>query len=157
MLDNFKDKWVRILFLSVIITVSGCGNEADVQLSEIKFLVLQECKEQAISYLSSMPKESGLSFDYVSFNYEVPSHSEVVGYINLKSKYEKAKDLDVYVNRLWLDCYPATTSKIAMNKEGYLEEALYAIESDQRLGVKKHYIKIEGGEVIIYFKDPLKN
>lgn len=157
MLDNFKkDKWVRILFLSVIVTISGC-NETDVQQSEIKFLVLRECKEQALDYLSAMPKESGLSFDYVPFDYEVPSHSEVVGYINLKSKYEKAKDLDVYVNRLWLDCYPVTTSKIAMNKEGYLEEVLYAIESDQRLGVKKHYIKIEDGEVIMHFKDPSKN
>lgn len=140
------------IFSFIAILIAGCDSSSIEDNESFKFLVLKECEEYVISYLSSIPEDMGLSIEYFPFDFQIPSHSEVVGYIELSSKYEGEEGLETYANAVWLDCYPTATERISRSNTDYPSEVFKSVELGEKFGDKSRYFQVDKDEVIIYFR-----
>ncbi len=140
------------IFSFIVIVIAGCDGSSIEDNESFKFIVLKECEEHVISYLSSISEDMGLSVEYFPFDFQVPSHSEVVGYIELSSKYEGKEELETYANAVWLDCYPTATERISRGNPDYPSEVFRSVELGEKFGDKSRYFQVGKDEVIIHFR-----
>jgi len=144
---------IYIAIISFIaILIAGCDSSSIEDNESLKFIVLKECEEHVISYLSSIPEDIGLSIEYFPFDFQIPSHSEVVGYIELSSKYEGKEELETYANAVWLDCYPTATKRISRDNPNYPSEVFRSVELGEKFGDRSRYFQVDKDEVIIHFR-----
>lgn len=131
----------KIFSLLIMAALFGCKKHEEVT---VKFPVAEESKNCSISKLEEIiGNVEGYSFSYYSFDFQLDSHQEVKGYIQISSEYLKSKsELEGYFNAILLGCHHTSSSVAEAFDLGNLFETLR---------VQNAYVKIQQGQATVWF------
>ena len=131
--------------------MASCSAENESYKYSFRLPLLNSCESYANKKLRELSRQSGYVFEIVKYDEVLPSHPDMVGYIELKSNHIQRNILASDIGSVIVNCYPRTVSTV--NKVGdYSGKVSDVIELNERMGIEKSYIVDVGDKIEIHYR-----
>jgi hypothetical protein len=140
-------KYLLAFSLFAVVSCGFAGAETSYSVP-----LLKECEQTAENYMSRLADRFNLSYKLVKFDQVLPSHPEIIGYIDVRSDTQDSAALEGKVNALILDCYPISKIRIDGGPD-MGDELVRILEENRRLGLKSYVVPDETGATVFIKND----
>ncbi len=143
------------VILQVVVTSAllliGC-TEAGSKTSDAKVVVplLKECDAHVKTVLGRIPASMEVSHSITYVDEVLPSHPNVVGYVEMRSPRGDKNRLIAIANSFRTQCYPESRSEIDVKASDAGRKLLDALELFRIAGAENRYIVDAGDRLLIY-------